>query len=112
MPQFTYNGQAGSLRIAGQTLLRGRPTELTGAAAKSAAAYAEKYPDRLAGGEADDKPAKAKSAKRTGNSAALAERQALVARAKELGIPAKGKSPDLKAAIEAAEAAAAAGAQA
>jgi imidazolonepropionase-like amidohydrolase len=35
---------------------------------------------------------------------ALAERQALVAQAKELGIPAKGKSDELKAAIAAAEA--------
>lgn len=35
----------------------------------------------------------------------LAERQALVARAKELGIPANGKSAELKAAIAEAEAA-------
>lgn len=38
------------------------------------------------------------------SSNALAERQALVARAKELGIPAKGKSDELQAAVAEAEA--------
>lgn len=106
MPTYIYEGQANSLRISGRTLVRGRPTELDGVAAEGAAAYAAKHPDLREIGGSGDKPAKA-APKRSGGSPALAERQALVARAKELGIPAKGKSADLAAAVAAAEAEAA-----
>jgi len=56
-----------------------------------------------------DKPAAAPAAAKPNG---LAERRALVERAKELGIPAKGKSDELAAAIAEAEAAAAAAAAA
>jgi hypothetical protein len=98
MPEFIYEGQSHSLRVSGRTLLRGRPTPLEGLAAENAAAYAAKHPElrELAGSDVTGK---------AGSSNPLAERQALVARAKELGIPAKGKSVELAAAIAAAEAA-------
>lgn len=105
MPLFTYEGTAHSLRVHGQTLTRGTPTELTGDAAKVARAYMEKHSDLVESDGSSEKPAKAKGgAKSSGSAKALEERQALVARAKELGIPAKGKSDELKAAIAEAEA--------
>lgn len=104
MPLFVYEGQANSLRVSGRTLHRGVPTELEGRAAETAATYAAKHRELRALDGAEEKPAKGTS-KSGGSNAALEKRRALVARAKELGIPAKGKNDELEAAIAAAEAA-------
>lgn len=104
MTQFVYEGPYGSLYIAGRSVYRGEPFEVADdAAGKSAAAELAAHPDIH-----EIKVSKAAKAE-AGQPSALAERQALVARAKELGIPAKGKSAELAAAIAEAEAAAAAG---
>ena len=72
------------------------------------AATRERIAEARARGEA---PGSSVIAPPEGGTSALASRRALVARAKELGIPASGKSSELEAAIAAAEAEAAPGAE-
>ncbi|HSV93928.1 MAG TPA: hypothetical protein VLH81_12670 [Desulfobacterales bacterium] len=87
MARYLLDGEAMCLVIAGQTIIRGLATDLSGPAAEAA----ELHPDlvRLDPDEVPD---------------AFAERRALVARAKALGIAPVGKSAALRAAIAAAEA--------
>lgn len=95
MPLFIYRGQGSGITISGTSVHTGIPIELTG----NAAAAAAEHPDfeLVEGSESSG----------SGAPSALAGYAALKARAKELGIPAKGKADELAAAIAAAEAAAA-----
>lgn len=96
MTRYMYEGPATRLVLGGITIVRGRVVELDGRAAEAAA----RHPGvREVGAE------KAKAHSSPNQSDGLAARHALVARAKELGIPATGKSEALVAAIAAAEAA-------
>jgi hypothetical protein len=96
MTSYIYDGPGNRLRLAGHTLVRGVAVQLDGRAAEAAA----RHPNVRS----------ARAPKSGGNSSpnqtdGLAERRKLVARAKELGIPATGKSEALAAAIAKAEAA-------
>lgn len=95
MASYIFDGPGNRLRIAGHTIVQGVVVQLDGAAAEAA----ERHPNmRLV---------RVRTADQAPNQPppALAERRALVARAKELGIPATGKSDALREAIAAAEAA-------
>lgn len=100
MTRFIYDGPGNRLILAGQTLVQGQVVELEGHAAEAAA----RHPGVSKAG--DDKAARAAHSA-PNKSDGLAARRALVARAKELDIPATGKSDALTAAIAEAEQAAA-----
>ena len=99
MPSYTFTGPGERLHLGSKvTLIRGVSKELSG----DAAARAERHPRvRSSGSRSDATPQVSR-----GNPGALAARRAMVARAKELGIPATGKNAELAAAIAAAEEAA------
>lgn len=94
MPTFIYEGPGHSLGLAGRTLTRGIPAELEGRAAEAAASH----PDVTTLGASS--PTRRGQA---GTPAGLERHKELKARAKELGLAAKGKVSDLEAAIAAEE---------
>jgi hypothetical protein len=96
MTSYIYDGPANRLRLSGQTLVRGTVVQLDGRAAEAA----ERHPHVRSA-----RAPKASGDQATNQPDGLVARRALVARAKELGIPATGKSDALKAAIAEAEAA-------
>lgn len=92
MPSYVFTGPGQILHLGHVHLRRGQPQELSGADAERAARH-----PRVSGPGGKGKAPAAIPVD------ALAARRELVARAKELGIPATGKNADLKAAIAAAE---------